>query len=54
MLTGEELVYVAIAYNAGRVDFKRKFKQGYLDGSGRYYGEGVWGYLGLARDADGR
>lgn len=39
------MVYVAIAYNRGTVDFARGFKQGYRDESGKYYGEHVWGYL---------
>jgi hypothetical protein len=45
MLTDEEQVYVAIAYNRGSVDFARKFRQGYRDESGKYYGEHIWAYL---------
>ncbi len=47
-LTDQEMVYVAIAYNRGRVDFSRGFKQGYKDESGKYYGEHMWEYLKLA------
>lgn len=48
-LTDEEKVYVAIAYNRGSVDFSRKFKQGFKDSSGKYYGEYIWEYLQLAQ-----
>ncbi|MEP0914753.1 SH3 domain-containing protein [Leptolyngbya sp. GB1-A1] len=48
-LTDEEKVYVAIAYNRGSVDFSKKFKQGFRDESGKYYGEYVWEYLQLAK-----
>ena len=48
-LSDEEKVYVAIAYNRGRVDFSRKFKQGFRDESGKYYGEYIWEYLQLAK-----
>ena len=48
-LTDEEKVYVAIAYNRGSVDFSRKFKQGFRDDSGKYYGEYIWEYLQLAK-----
>ena len=45
-LTEEEMVYVAIAYNKGSVNFARKFKQGYKDeNTGKYYGEYIWEYL---------
>ena len=50
-LTDEEQVYVAIAYNSGSVDFSRKFRQGYRDDSGKYYGEHMRAYLQLARSA---
>jgi hypothetical protein len=52
LLTEEEMVYVAIAYNRGSVDFARKFKQGYRDESGKYYGEHMWEYLQLARSVN--
>jgi len=48
-LTDEEMVYVAIAYNRGSVNFARKFKQGYKDDSGKFYGEHIWEYLQLAK-----
>jgi hypothetical protein len=48
-LTDEEMVYVAIAYNTGSVNFARKFKQGHRDDSGKYYGEYIRDYLQLAR-----
>ena len=47
-LTDEEKVYVAIAYNRGSIDFSKKFKQGFRDDSGKYYGEHIWEYLQLA------
>ena len=48
-LTDKEMVYVAIAYNRGSVDFSQGFKQGYKDSSGKYYGEYIWEYLQLAK-----
>ena len=49
-LTDEEMVYVAIAYNRGSVNFSRKFKQGYKDEeTGKYYGEYIWEYLQLSK-----
>jgi hypothetical protein len=48
-LTVEEMVYVAIAYNRGSVNFAKKFKQGYKDESGKFYGEHMWEYLQLAK-----
>jgi hypothetical protein len=48
-LTDEEMVYVAIAYNRGSVNFSRGFKQGYRDDSGKFYGEHIWEYLQLAK-----
>lgn len=47
-LTDEEMVYVAIAYNRGSVDFSRGFKQGFKDSTGKFYGEYMWDYLQLA------
>jgi hypothetical protein len=47
-LTDREMVYVAIAYNRGRADLDRNFKQGYFDGE-KYYGEYIWEYLQLAK-----
>jgi hypothetical protein len=48
-LTDKEMVYVAIAYNRGRADLTKDFKQGYRDSSGKYYGEYIWEYLQLAK-----
>jgi hypothetical protein len=48
-LTEEEMVYVAIAYNRGSVNFAKKFKQGHKDDSGTFYGEYIWKYLQLAK-----
>ncbi|HUP60253.1 MAG TPA: hypothetical protein VNA69_07525 [Thermoanaerobaculia bacterium] len=48
-LTPEEMAYVTIAYNRGKVNFAKKFKQGYRDESGKYYGEHIWTYLQMAR-----
>jgi hypothetical protein len=47
-LTETEMVYVAIAYNRGTVNFNRGFKQGYFDGN-KYYGEYIWEYLQLSK-----
>ncbi|WP_445632526.1 SH3b domain-containing protein [Nostoc sp. DSM 114161] len=47
-LTDREMVYVAIAYNRGRADLDRGFKQGYFDGE-KYYGEYIWEYLQLTK-----
>jgi hypothetical protein len=43
-LTDEEMMYVAIAYNRGSVDFSRGAKQGHFDGT-KYYGEYIRDYL---------
>ena len=48
-LTDKEMVYVAIAYNRGKADLERDFKQGFKDSSGKYYGEYIWEYLQLAK-----
>jgi hypothetical protein len=48
-LTGEEMIYVAIAYNRGSVDFSRGFKQGFRDDSGKFYGEYMRDFLTLAQ-----
>jgi hypothetical protein len=51
-LTHDELVYVAIAYNRGKVEFSRGFKQGHKNSStGKYYGEYIDTYLRLSRSA---
>ncbi len=48
-LTDQEMVFVAIAYNRGSVNFAKGFKQGFKDSSGKYYGEYMWEYLQLAK-----
>jgi len=50
-LTDEEMVYVAIAYNKGSVNFAKGFKQGHSDGR-KYYGEYIWEYLNIAKSID--
>lgn len=52
-LNDEEMVYVAIAYNRGSVNFSKKFKQGHKDDSGKFYGEYMWDYLQLAHTVPG-
>lgn len=51
-LTDEEKVYVAIAYNAGHVNLHKlpaeKFKQGFRDSGGKFYGEYINDYIALA------
>lgn len=48
-LTDDEMVFVAIAYNRGSVDFSRGFKQGFRDASGKFYGEYMRDYIQLAK-----
>lgn len=43
-ITDKEMVYLAIAYNAGRVNLNGDFRQGHYDGE-HYYGEYIWRYL---------
>ncbi|WP_118973589.1 SH3 domain-containing protein [Taibaiella koreensis] len=53
-LSDEEMVYVAIAYNKGKADLRKGFKQGYYDkNSKKYYGEYIFEYLMLARSLKG-
>jgi hypothetical protein len=48
-LTNEELVFVAIAYNRGRVEYQRGLKQGHKNpATGKYYGEYISEYLKLS------
>lgn len=47
-LSNEEKVYVAIAYNRGKADLQKGFKQGFFDGK-KYYGECIFEYLMLAQ-----
>jgi hypothetical protein len=48
-LSDKEMVYVAIAYNCGKANLNKDFKQGYRDSDGIYYGEHIWNYLQLAK-----
>ena len=49
-LADEEAAYVAIAYNAGSVDFTRGLKQGHRNpGETKYYGEYIAEYLALSK-----
>jgi hypothetical protein len=47
-LDDDEKVFVAIAYNCGRCDFSRGFKQGFQDGSGKFYGELIDQYMDIS------
>jgi hypothetical protein len=47
-LNDDEMMYVAIAYNAGHVRVGGGPKQGFQDGDGVFYGEGFQRYLALA------
>ena len=47
-LNDTELVYVAIAYNQGRVDISKDFKQGFKSKKDpKYYGEYIRDYMAL-------
>ena len=48
-LSDMEMAQVAIAYNRGSFDPAKGLKQGYKDGSGRYYGENFADYLQRAK-----
>ncbi len=48
-LTDTEKVYVAIAYNCGRANPARGFKQGHPSDDGRFYGENVFEFLRIAQ-----
>jgi hypothetical protein len=47
-LNDDEMMYVAIAYNAGHVRVGGGPKQGFQDGDGKYYGENFQTYLAIA------
>lgn len=49
ILTDEDMVYVAIAYNRGSVKVGGGPKQGFRDSSGIYYGENITENLQLAK-----
>ena len=48
-LNDQEMVFVAIAYNRGSVNFAKGFKQGFKDSSGKFYGEYMNEYMQLAK-----
>lgn len=48
-LTDTEKVYVAIAYNCGRANPARGFKQGHQSDDGRFYGENIFEFLRIAQ-----
>jgi hypothetical protein len=48
-LSDTEMVYVAIAYNRGKADLSKDFKQGFKDDSGKFYGEYISEYLQLSK-----
>ena len=50
-LTHREMVFVAIAYNRGRANLSKGFKQGHRDGQGVYYGQYIDRYLKAAKTA---
>ena len=47
-LARDEMVYVAIAYNAGHVNIHGDFRQGFRDDDGKYYGEMIDAYMTMA------
>jgi peptidoglycan hydrolase-like protein with peptidoglycan-binding domain len=53
ILSDEEKLFVAIAYNRGRADLSRGLKQGHRNADGKYYGELVAAYYDLARSIPG-
>ena len=48
-LTDTEKVFVAIAYNKGRADLAKGFKQGHKSSDGRFYGENIFDYINIAK-----
>jgi hypothetical protein len=51
-LTDDEMMYVAIAYNAGHVVVGGGPKQGFKDGEGRFYGENFQKFLAMAHTVE--
>ena len=49
ILTDEEKVFTAIAYNKGKANLSLGFKQGFKSPDGRYYGENIFEYLRIAQ-----
>ena len=48
-LSDNEKVFVAIAYNRGKADLSRGFKQGHQSSDGRFYGENIFDYINIAK-----
>ena len=48
-LTDNEKIFVAIAYNRGKADLSRGFKQGHQSADGRFYGENIFDYFSIAK-----
>ena len=48
-LTDTEKIFVAIAYNKGRADLAKGFKQGHKSNDGRFYGENIFDYMNIAK-----
>lgn len=49
ILTDEEKVFVAIAYNRGTANLSKGFKQGHQSDDGKFYGENIFEYLRLSQ-----
>lgn len=49
LLTDEEKVFVAIAYNKGSANLSKGFKQGFKSTDGKFYGENIFEYLRLSQ-----
>lgn len=49
ILNDNEKIFVAIAYNRGKADLSRGFKQGHQSTDGRFYGENVFDYFSIAK-----
>lgn len=48
-LNDNEKIFVAIAYNRGKADLSRGFKQGHQSDDGRFYGENIFDYFSIAK-----
>lgn len=49
VLTDEEKVFVAIAYNKGSANLSKGFKQGFKSPDGKFYGENIFEYLRISQ-----
>lgn len=49
VLTDEEKVFVAIAYNRGSAVLSKGFKQGFKSPDGKFYGENIFDYLRISQ-----